>query len=66
MIKKISLGGDHIGWPQMVASFWVTEYMMDTGIKKVAGLREIIVSVNRGCYGHSKTGQLESIHEEPV
>ena len=53
MIKKISLTGDQIGWPQMVASFWVTEERMDTGIEDVEGLREIIVSVSTGCYGHS-------------
>ena len=53
MIKNITLGGDHsaglrwllvsesqkIGWPQAK--------------RNARGLREIIVLVNRGCYGHS-------------
>ena len=38
----------------MVASFWVTEDRMDTGIEKVEGLREIIVLINRDCYDHSR------------
>ena len=64
MIKKIYLGGDYqagLKWLLVSEKIGWTQAQ-----RKAEGLREIIVLVNRGCYGHSQRGQLKSIHREPV
>ena len=53
MIKNISLGGDHSAGLRWLLVSESQKIGWTQAKRKVEGLREIIVSVNRGCYGHS-------------
>ena len=66
MIKNISLGVDHSADLRWLLVSESQKLGWTQAKRKVEGLREIIASVNRGFYGHSYRGQLESIHREPV
>ena len=66
MIKKIYLGGDYQAGLKWLLVSESQKIGWTQAQRKAEGLREIIVLVNRGCYGHSQRDQLKSIHSEPV
>ena len=52
MIKYICLVGDHLAGLRWLLVFESQKKGWTQTQSKVEGLREITVSVNRGCYGH--------------
>ena len=53
MIKNISLGDDHTAGLRWLLVSESQKIRWTQAKRKVEGLREIIVSTNGGCYGHS-------------